>query len=482
MLDIIPAAAHALSSLVFAEIEIFQVRFPLIVIWLASAMLFFTIRLKCINIRGFAFAVGILLGRHREKDAPGEMSHFQALSTALSGTLGLGNIAGVAIGIAMGGPGAVFWMIVGGLFAMSLKFAEVLLAVKYRTILSNGRYSGGPMWMLRNGLAARGMPRLGKILGMIYAIFALFAFIQVVQVNQSYSQIRIVLGLGGGMEPALIYGLVIAGATAIVLIGGVAVLARVTSRLVPVMCAFYMLGIAIILVLHADKIPSTLLLIVTEAFAPTAVAGGFLATMVVGLRRAAFSNEAGIGPAAIAHAVAKTREPASEGFVALLEPFLDTVVICTATALAILVTGSWRLGYNDIAMTSAAFETAGSWFPALLAIAVCLFAFSTILAVGYYGLQVWAYLVGPSKWKDRAYLIFFCATLPIGALVDVSTVTNLADSFFFLLAVPNIIGLYILSGEVRDDGERYFAARRDIGRVDTTGPAALPAWPRRASD
>lgn len=463
MIDTIADGTKFLSSMVFWEVGLLGGRFPVIVIWLVAAMLYFTIRMKFINIRGFAFAVSILLGRHREEDAPGEMSHFEALSTALSGTLGLGNIAGVAIGIAMGGPGAVFWMIVGGLFAMSLKCAEVLLAVKYRTILPNGRYSGGPMWTLRHGLAARGLPRLGKCLGLIYAIFALFAFIQVVQVNQSYSQIRIVMGFGDGLEPALGYGLVIALAAAVVLIGGVTVLARVTARLVPLMCVFYMLGILVILFLHADAIPSTLALIVREAFAPSAVAGGFLTTMVVGLRRAAFSNEAGIGPAAIAHAVTKTHDPASEGFVALLEPFLDTVVICTATALAILVTDSWRLGYNDIAMTSAAFATAGSWFPALLAIAVCLFAFSTILAVGYYGLQVWAYLVGPSKWKDRAYLAFFCGTLPIGALVDVSTVTNLADSFFFMLAVPNIIGLYILSGEVREDCERYFRAKREPG-------------------
>lgn len=444
-----------LVSIVFVEVSIGGVELNLIVLWLASAMVFFTFRLGFINIRGFGLALRLLRGQHAEADAPGEMSHFQALSTALSGTIGLGNIAGVAIAIAIGGPGALFWMIVIGLFAMSLKFSEVLLAVKYRTTLANGRLSGGPMWTLKNGLAARGRPRLGKILGGIYAIFALFAFIQTIQVNQSFSQIRFVLGFEEGIVPALVYGMALACLAASVLLGGARLIGEVTARLTPVMCAVYLMGISAILLLNADEIPSAISLIFQTAFFPESVAGGALGAFIAGMRRAAFSNEAGIGTAAIAHAAVRTREPASEGYVALLEPFIDTVIVCTATGLALIVSGAWQSGHSDIAMTSAAFSTVAPWFPYVLAVAVCLFAFSTILAVGYYGLQVSAYLFGATPMRNRLYLGFFCLTLPLGALVDVTTVINLTDSLFFLLSVPNIIGLYIMSDEIAREAKAY---------------------------
>lgn len=444
-----------LVSIVFFRVSIGGVDLNLIVVWLAAAMVFFTFRLGFINIKGFGLALALLRGKHTEADAPGEMSHFQALSTALSGTIGLGNIAGVAIAIAVGGPGALFWMIVIGLFAMSLKFSEVLLAVKYRTTLPNGRLSGGPMWTLKNGLAARGRPRLGKVLGGIYAIFALFAFIQTIQVNQSYSQVRTVLGFEDGMGPAVLYGIILAGLTASVLLGGARLIGQVAARLTPVMCAVYLLGIAAILILNAGEIPAAVSLIFRTAFIPESVAGGAIGAFIAGMRRAAFSNEAGIGTAAIAHAAVRTREPASEGYVALLEPFIDTVIVCTATGLALIVSGAWQSGHSDIAMTSAAFGTVAFWFPYVLVIAVCLFAFSTVLAVGYYGLQVSAYLFGATPMRNRLYLAFFCLTLPLGALVDVTTVVNLTDSLFFLLSVPNIIGLYIMSDEIAREARAY---------------------------
>lgn len=446
-----------LVSIVFVEVSICGVELNLIVLWLASAMVFFTFRLGFINIRGFGLALRLLRGQHADANAPGEMSHFQALSTALSGTIGLGNIAGVAIAIAIGGPGALFWMIVIGLFAMSLKFSEVLLAVKYRTTLANGRLSGGPMWTLKNGLAARGRPRLGKVLGGIYAIFALFAFIQTIQVNQSFSQIRFVLGFEEGIVPALAYGIALACLAASVLLGGARLIGEVTARLTPVMCAVYLMGISAILLLNAGEIPSAISLIFQTAFFPESVAGGALGAFIAGMRRAAFSNEAGIGTAAIAHAAVRTREPASEGYVALLEPFIDTAIVCTATGLALIVSGAWQSGHSDIAMTSAAFSTVAPWFPYVLAVAVCLFAFSTILAVGYYGLQVSAYLFGATPMRNRLYLGFFCLTLPLGALVDVTTVINLTDSLFFLLSVPNIIGLYIMSDEIAREAKAYRA-------------------------
>ncbi|MAI91203.1 sodium:alanine symporter family protein [Ponticaulis sp.] len=456
-LDALETFSGHLVSFVFTAVPIAGTEVNLIVIWLAAAMIFFTIFLRFPSIRCFGLAINTVRGKHEDKDAPGEMTQFAALTTALSGTIGLGNIAGVAIAVAIGGPGALFWMVIIGLFAMSLKFAEVLLAVKYRTVLPNGRYSGGPMWTLKNGLAAKGMPRLGKILGGIYACFAILAFIQTIQVNQSYSQVQSVLGLSEGLGPAMAYGIGISVLAALVLLGGAHSIAKVTARLTPLMCLAYLIGVFSILALNVTEIPHAVSLIVSQAFQPDSVAGGAIGAFIAGMRRAAFSNEAGIGSATIAHAAAKTRHPASEGMVALLEPFIDTVLICSATGIALIVSGAWETGLTDVAMTSAAFATVSSWFPYLLAVAVCLFAFSTVLAVGYYGLQVSAYLFGSTPLKNRLYLIWFCGTLPLGALVDTTTVINLTDSLFFLLSVPNLIGLYILSGDVRRDTKEYLA-------------------------
>ncbi|WP_084396859.1 alanine/glycine:cation symporter family protein [Henriciella aquimarina] len=454
------ALADWLASTTFYAVNVGGVEINLIVVWLATAMIFFTVRLGFLNVRAFPLAIRNLVQRRKEEGAAGELSHFEALMTALSGTVGLGNIAGVSIAIAMGGPGAVVWMVLLGFFAMTLKCVEVTLGVKYRQIRENGQVSGGPMWTLRNGLAAHGRPRLGKILGGIYAGFCMFAFIQVIQVNQSYSQLSVVMGWEQSQTTALVFGLVIAGLAALVLIGGVTVLASVTSRLVPLMCLIYVMGVVVVLATHATLIPGALWIILKDAVAPEAVAGGIFGAFVAGMRRAVFSNEAGVGTASIVHALVKTDEPASEGIVALLEPFIDTIVICTCTALVVVVTGAYQGEHSDIAMTSAAFESVVSWFPSVLAVVVCLFAFSTIITVGYYGLQAWGYLVGFSPLKARLYLAFFCGALPIGSLVDVSTVIKFSDSFFFLLSVPNVIGLYIMSADIRSECLGYVKRQR----------------------
>ncbi|MFN3312157.1 MAG: alanine/glycine:cation symporter family protein [Hyphomonas sp.] len=457
--DALSAFGDGLIGLVFTAVPVFGVEVNLIVLWLFAGMVFFTLRFGFLNLRGFGTAVSILRGRNYDPSAPGEMTPFQALSTALSGTVGLGNIAGVAIAIAMGGPGAAFWMVVVGFFAMTLKFAEVVLAVRYRSIDETGRVSGGPMWYLSRGLAEQGMPRFGKVLGTLYAFFALIAFIQIVQVNQSYAQVSTVLGLEENNTAALGYGILVAGLAAIVLLGGAASLARITSKLTPLMCGLYLAGAVTILAVNVTAIPAAVATIIGHAFTPDAAVGGIVGAFVAGMRRAVFSNEAGIGAASIAHAAAKTRYPASEGFVALLEPFIDTVIVCSATALVIVTTGVWQDGHRDIAMTSAAFGTVSSWFPAILAITVCLFAFSTILAVGYYGLQICAYLFGPRPLIRRIYLTLFCVLLPIGTIADVTTVINIVDSLFFLLSVPNLIGLYILSGVVAGELSRFRTAQ-----------------------
>ena len=462
MLDAIEQFSASLVQVVFSSVRLGGVDIQLIVLWLAVAMVFFTFRLGFLNVRGFGAAVDILRGRRADPSAPGEISQQAALATALSGTVGLGNIAGVAIAISIGGPGAAFWMFVIGFFAMSLKFAEVTLAVKYRQQTADGRYTGGPMWTLRNAFASRGRPRIGKVLGGIYAGFAILAFIQIIQINQSYAQLNVIMGFGETKWTAFAYGLIVAFAAGMVLIGGVKSIARVTTALVPFMGGLYVIGVLMILALNVREIPGALELIFSEAMNPSSVQGGVLGAFVAGMRRAVYSSEAGIGSSAIAHAIAKTRSPASEGFVALLEPFIDTVVICTATALAIVTSGAWRLGLNDIAMTSAAFETVSVWFPYLLAVAVFLFAFSTIIATGYYALQAWKYLAGSSRTLSRLYMLFFCGSLPLGALMDVSTAVNIIDSLFFLLAAPNIIGLYIFSNEIaRDAGAYLQEARRN---------------------
>ncbi|MEQ9314718.1 MAG: amino acid carrier protein [Henriciella sp.] len=445
---IVEAIGAWLASLVFSSVTVLGVDIQLIVIWLFSGMLFFTLRLGFLNIRGFTTGFDVLRGKYEDKTAPGELTAFQALSTALSSTVGLGNIAGVAIAIAVGGPGAAFWMICIGFFAMSLKCAEVVLAVKYRVTHEDGSIAGGPMYYLSRGLAEQNRPILGRILGTMFAIFALFAFIQVIQVNQSYAQLTEVTGLERGGTSAFIYGIVLAAIAALVLIGGATSIGRVTSKLTPLMCAIYLVGVLIILAVNAAAVPAAVVTMVTDAFNPSAAAGGIVGAFVAGMRRAVYSNESGVGSASIAHAIVKTRHPASEGFVALIEPFIDTIVICSATALVIITTGVWDDGYSDIAMTSAAFSTVSVWFPYVLAVSVTLFAFSTILATGYYGLRAIDYLTSHSDLARRIYLVFYCGLLPIGAIVDVTTVTNLIDSMFFLLSLPNLIGVYLMHNVV----------------------------------
>ena len=447
----------SLAGMVFSSVTLLGVDVQLIVLWLFAAMVFFTFRLGFLNLRGFAIGWRVLTGRYVDPDAPGELSPFQALSTALASTVGLGNIAGVAIAIAMGGPGAAFWMIIIGFFAMSLKYAEVTLAVRYLVINDDGTVSGGPMWYLSRGLAERGLPLLGKILATAYALFALFAFVQIVQVNQSYAQLSEVAGLQRGAGWALAYGVLIAAIAALVLIGGARSIGRVTARLTPFMCALYVCGVLVVLGVNLHAVPGAVATMVYDAFSADAAAGGIAGSFVAGMRRAAYSNEAGIGSASIAHSAVKTRQPASQGFVALIEPFIDTVVICAATALVIITTGVWDDGYKDIAMTSAAFGTVSSWFPYILAGAVSLFAFSTILAAGYYSLQIIDYFSRHSAWMRRIYLCFFCGLLPVGAMVDVTTVTNLIDSLFFMLSIPNLIGLYLMHRVVGEETASFRA-------------------------
>ncbi len=430
---------------------------PFILVWLIVASIFFTVSLKFINIRGIKYFPKIVKGAYTKPEDKGEVTHFQALTAALSGTVGLGNIAGVAVAIAAGGPGATFWMIVAGLLGMSAKFVECTLGVKYREVRENGSISGGPMYYLTKGLAEKNKGNLGKVLAVIFAIACIggsFGGGNMFQVNQAYEQFVNLPWLKGGFftENAWVFGVIMASVVGIVIIGGIKSIAKVTDKIVPFMCGIYVLAAIVIILDNYSSIPTAFGLIISGAFAPKAIAGGIIGVMIQGFKRAAFSNEAGIGSASIAHSAVKTGEPVTEGFVALLEPFIDTVVVCTMTALVLVITGYYdNTSLEGIKLTSAAFSSHFSWFKPVLALAVILFAFSTMVSWSYYGLKAWTYLFGETKISEISYKIVFCIFIVIGASMSLGKVIGFSDSMIFLMSIPNIIGLYILSSDVRKD-------------------------------
>jgi alanine or glycine:cation symporter, AGCS family len=460
LIDLVGRGIDALEATVFTRVPLFGIEIELIVIWLAVPMLLFTIWFGFPNLRGLPVAVRDLKEAARETTAPGEVSQFAALTTALSGTVGLGNIAGVAVALTLGGPGAAFWMFVIGWFAMTLKCAEVTLGLRFREQASDGRIRGGPMYTLKNGLAEKGWVKLGLVLGGFYAAFALIGALPMFQVNQSYVAVAAAADWTDGETARWTYGAAMAVMVAAVVLGGVAWLGRVTSLLVPLMALVYLSGVFAILAMNVSAIPAALGLIVSDAFTGDAVAGGALGAFVIGMRRAVFSSEAGIGSAVIAHAQARTRTPASEGMVALLEPFIDTVVICSLGALAMVVAGTYTQGLQGVEITQAAFAQVAPWFPTLLAIAVFLFAFSTLCAWGLYGLQAWGYLFGDSRRSQYVFKALYVLLLPMGAVLDLGRVVGLIDSAFFLMAIPNLIALYVFAPQIRRDINAYIAARK----------------------
>jgi alanine or glycine:cation symporter, AGCS family len=456
MIAWLEGALANLSAFVFTKVPIFGVDVTLIVIWLALPMVIFTVWLGFINIRGLPYSFRILAKPGHDIDAPGQISQFGALTTALSGTVGLGNIAGVAVAIATGGPGAAFWMFIIGFFAMTVKCVEVTLGHKYRVVNSNGTIRGGPMYSLKNGLAARGWPKVGLILGGIYAVFALGGAIPLVQVNQSFAQVQNVTGFSSGAG----YGVILAVLVGLVVLGGVRWLAQVTFYLVPGMAAIYLTGVLAIIFMNFGELPTAIYIIVSDAFSGQAAAGGMLGAFVVGMQRAVYSSEAGVGSAVIAHAQARTHEPASEGLVALLEPFIDTVIVCSLGAIAIVLAGTYQSGLDDIAITSEAFGQISDWFPVLLAVAVFLFAYSTLCAWGFYGLQAWGYLVGEGPIRNATYKLLYVLMLPIGSILPVQAVFDLVDSTFFLMAIPNVIAIYIFGPEIKREITGYLHRHR----------------------
>jgi len=435
-----------------------KTKIPIIVLWLIVGAVFFTIRMGFINIRGIKHSLDLVRGKYDKPGNKGEVSHFQALATALSATVGLGNIAGVAIAMSIGGPGATFWMITAGLLGMSTKFTECTLGVKYRKIDEKGEVSGGPMYYMKEGLKKRGLGKLGKILAVIFAVLVIGGSLgggNMFQANQAFAQIAVVL-------PSLssygaIFGIILAVLVGIVIVGGIKKIAKVTDKIVPFMAILYVTIALIIILINISHTGEALGLIFNGAFSADALKGGIIGVMIVGFQRAAFSNEAGVGSASIAHAAVKTDEPVSEGLVALLEPFIDTVVICTMTALVIIYTGMYENpnGLDGVALTSEAFAKVFSWFPYVLVVAILLFAFSSMISWSYYGLNGFKFLFGKLINNDKVtkniYYAIFLIFVVIGSASSLGAVVDFSDMMILSMAFPNIIALYLLSKEVKLD-------------------------------
>jgi alanine or glycine:cation symporter, AGCS family len=485
--------SEGLSAFVFAEVSVFGMEFPWIVAWLVAAAAIFSVYFGFIQFRGFKTALDLVRGQYSKKDDPGEISHFQALSSAVSGTVGLGNIAGVGVAVTIGGAGATFWMIIAGLLGMCTKFVECTLGVRYREIHEDGTVSGGPMHYLRKGIAERfgnGGKAVGRVLAVLASVMILFFAISggnMFQANQTFAQLRDVTGgddgFLGGDGAALIFGILLAAIVGAVIIGGIKSIGRVTSKLVPSMGILYVAACLIVIGVNISGVPDAVGAIVSGAFSPEGVVGGAIGALIVGFQRAAFSNEAGLGSAPIAHSAVKTKHPVTEGYVALLEPFIDTVVICTMTALTIVIakTQYWTDAQasvfgggevpDGVTVTSESFETVLPWFPYVLTLAVALFALSTLITWAYYGQKAWTYLFGKSPASERLYQLIFCLFIIAGSVLTLGSVLSFADAVLFLLALFNIIGLYLLAPVVKQEltSFRNKISSGEIRKTEKTG-------------
>ena len=483
---------------VFYPIKLFGSEVPIVVLLLMSGGIFFTLFFVFPNIRLFPTAIKVVSGSYDQMDynshseeeikkevhektkdgVDGEVSHFQALTSALSATVGLGNIAGVAIAIAIGGPGATVWMIMAGILGMSSKFVECTLGVKYRIVGKDGTVYGGPMYYLSRGFRKKGWPLLGKILGGFFAVMCVggsFGIGNMFQANQATAQIISVLNIQNKAVYSVLIGVIFAILLGMVLIGGIKRIGKVTSKVVPFMAGIYVVSGLIIIFLNINLIPQAITLIIDSAFTNNSLYGGFFGVLVVGFQRGAFSNEAGVGTSSIAHSAVKTNYPVSEGLVALLEPFIDTVVICTMTAMVIVITniryGIFTYGNLDSAndvivnatgdhiggveLTSLAFNSAIPYFSIVLTFAVVLFAFSTLISYSYYGLQSWGYLFGKTKRSILIFKFLYVLITIVGCSASLGVLVNFADAMLFSMVLPNMIGLFVLGPQVKKELHLY---------------------------
>lgn len=480
----IKPVADSVAGFIFSSFTVNGVAVPFVLAWLLFAAALFTLYFRFINFRAFRHGYQLVRGDYNDPLAAGEVTHFQALATALSGTVGLGNIAGVAVAVSLGGPGATLWMILAGLLGMSSKFVECTLGVKYRNEYTDGTVSGGPMYYLSKGLAERSerLRTLGRVLAAMFAVFCIggsFGGGNMFQANQSFKQVVAVTGGDASWlaDKGWLFGVVVAILVGLVIIGGIQGIARVTSKIVPFMGILYVAAGLTIIGMHLADIPAALAAIFGGAFSAQGIAGGVVGVLIQGFKRAAFSNEAGIGSAAIAHSAVRTNRPVTEGFVALYEPFIDTVVVCTITALVIIVTGTWDPTVDPsqgVALTSEAFESTISWFPWVLTVAVVLFAFSTMISWSYYGLKAWTYLFGESVATDAVYKILFLFFVVAGSSMQLGSVIDFSDAMIFAMAFPNVLGIYFLLPTVKRDLDEYWADYK-AGRLKKFGKAARRA-------
>ncbi len=473
------AAARAAGQPAPANVAV-----PLVVLWLVTGAVFFTVYTRFINFRAFGHAVQVVRGKFTAPGDSGEVSHFQALTTALSATVGLGNIAGVAIAVSVGGPGATFWMIVAGLLGMSAKFAECTLGQKYREVRPDGRIMGGAMEYLSKGLREKGWPRLGMALAVMFSVLCIGGSIgggNSFQVNQSLNAMQETLPFLA--ERPWIYGLVMTVMVGLVIVGGIRRIASVADKIVPLMCGAYVVAALAVLIMNFTAIPAAFGAIISGAFTPEAGYGGFIGVLVTGFRRAAFSNEAGAGSAAIAHSAAKTAYPVREGIVALLEPFIDTVVVCTMTALVIVITGAYNnpeyaqlvAQSKGAALTSRAMGESIPFFPFVLSFAVFLFAYSTMISWSYYGERCWAWLFGDRS--SGIYRALFLTFTFLGSVITSVNVLEFGDLMILGMVFPNMLGVLMLRGVVKKELDEYWALKQS-GQLQMYDKAGVATGPR----
>lgn len=460
--------ADKISGVIFTSVTIFGVKVELIVALLICAAIYFTIRTRFIGLWGFKHAINLITKNfeHKtdgyERKKKGEVSAFQALSATISASAGIGNIAGSAAAVSIGGPGVIFWIIVAGLFSMALKYSEVLLGLKFRQTNSDGSISGGPMYYIINGLRAPGIRKYAPILANIYAICCIFAMIggwNLFQINAMTSQITEITGGNNSIfyDNGWLIGLIVAIITWFTIIGGIKSIGKFTSKVTPIMCSLYILSAFIVCIMNLHHVPEAIKIIITEAFSPKAMEGGAFACMLWGFRRAMFANESGLGTAPIAFSAVHTNKPVAQAFISMLQPFVDTVIVSVATTFVIVVSKQYLLvdGLAGIELTSKSFGTICPYFPILLTIMVSCFVLSTMLCGSYYGVKAWTFLFGEGQWKTRIFQGIYCICIVAGSAMNFKSIINLSDGVTLFLAVPNLIAVFALSNIVIKETKRY---------------------------
>ena len=452
----------AIAAFIFTPISIFGAQVPIIILWILSAGIFFTFYLRGIPIWGFKNSLKVISGAKKDNGGDGEVSAFQALSTALSGTIGMGSIAGVAIAISIGGPGATFWILVGAIFGMSLKFVEASAALIYRTFNLDGSVSGGPMHYIAHGLTKKKMRWLGQPLSVLFASVFIGAALSggnLIQINQTT---KLLIDVTGGetsflASHAWVMGVSVAIVVGLITIGGIKSIGRVTEKIVPFMCMLYVIGGLAVVAVNYQHIPHAFAVILKEAFFPQSVVGGVFGTIIIGLRRSVQTNEAGTGSAPIVYAATKTKDSIAPGFVSLIEPLI-CAMMCILTAFIVTVTGTYQTEPGQITgieMVSDAFAMVLPFFPKILTVVVMLFALSTIISWAYYGQKCWNFLFGEGFKRSLTFNIIYLVVIVIGSELNVKSVINIVDAMMISTSVPNIIALYILAPEIREELRLY---------------------------